>query len=1760
MKLFQKKLLKRIASMTCVIALLAGLIVSADVFYPDSARAATTTSSAIGTSGYLGTIGTSATFTAGTTYTLSGLGSSAKGTGAVYLGQSDGIAYFQSTGLYGAAWTTIGTSAMTLSTTYWGNFYRYNAVTKAYLPRVYYSGTIYSSSDTEYLTSTPTGIAYYNGSSWVYDSTISNYMKTALISAANNYSSLGASGSGAWLGAANDSRYAWNVDSNGVFNSSNTSGSYVVAPCFTIDLSKVYLSGTTMTATDSTDSTAITATLSSDTVEDETTVNLSSLISSVKYDDGYNSGKSAAYTVTVDEAYGTISGRTWTIPSFSGIKSTATLTITETGSGQSLSTTAEVTITQNTDTEDNVSYTGSVDDNGFVSYTENGIEWHYLVNNDGYIDYLYTTDKANSLVSNGTLIVPSAINGVPVRGIGGGVIDESYVPFIPVDTNYSKIYFPNCVTTINDGAFINISEASSITIPDNITTIGTKAFFNSSIKSLVIESKSTAIKSYAFAYTKLKTVKLKSGTISLGKRCLEANDRLTSVIINNATNVTFGYQCLAYNTALTKLNIPITATINDDTYALKEDTALTTLTIDVPSVGSNFAYKNTSLSSVTFGEDVTNVAYDWAGTATTCERTTYVLSKSTKFGFYCSDSKYYSAFGDTGASTVYCPSISDTEYADNTSADTKDDSNLISNIVFVSGKYEDDNTTYMPFIKGQADSITITANSTYTTKIIEQTSTTQEGIEASYSGSVYYNTSSSTGNEVKKDNMSVAVLYDDSSNGGTYSDFYILRTDNVSSIINTNYDSDEEAQAALDEANGVTVTSSDLVNGFVKVTVIVSKSATLTGSRNGTIYINDSEGSVDTSLSGTVYTANVTIPVVEYTAAQDFADNYGSYAAVLAEITSLNEEVEELTEDLTDAKATVTSLTTTNATLTTELKEAQATVDSLTEELEAATTAYAELVEEVAALTNATATTSASDYTYTDSDTDTTYVIIGSEDVAYDTTTATTVTIDGEEVVIYKTTATGATDSVWFYVDNDGVHVVTVNDTDSPTEVTDIEDVDSDTITILQRKIAAELVTLRAALSDAQAIANAIVNAIDDLIASIEGLGITVDVDEDATYQEKLDAILAAITELKESYESLSANYDEIVSAIYDSNDTVDISSKSVSDIITQLDALSGDTDAIAEQIQKALTGEDVDSEDLKTLTELLSEIEEMASDLTAKTSLLQKIMDALEVTDSASILQAIADLQSQVSTAYQTGYNAGYTAGYADGAASATSATTSGTTTTTATDPASASTISSLNSTISTLTAANSTLTTQNATLMAENESLTEVLEDAAEDVSDITDTLTDATASSSSTKSSVKAASAEGSSSALAYAIKSLKSAAKSIVKAYDSASDDVSDLTSANNTLTSKNKSLSSKNSTLKTKNSTLKSKNSTLKTKNSTLKTKNSSLKSQVSSLKSQLKSAKRSNSSSNLGGSTYSGGTTYTGSTSTSSSTTSDTVSSSDNEDDKNDVDSGFVSMDDVENANNENNEDNEDKEDEEIKVTAISNIPDMLGETISLPENSDISDLTDSNVSAFSVNSIYSSEGDVDAGENSVGETSDESKSNANAILSYYASNLDRLAALNDSSSTLTQVTASIGDDSNLVNINAVTSLDVIATDEQKEAIENGETVNVSISSTDFADGTYLVIHESEEREGEYDIYVVEASNNTIDLELQDLSPISIASITVDPVAVTTPDGIEETTAVDSSAKMKILYIAGIAIVLALVIGGVVLIRRRNSQGASAMQ
>ncbi len=131
---------------------------------------------------------------------------------------------------------------------------------------------------------------------------------------------------------------------------------------------------------------------------------------------------------------------------------------------------------------------------------------------DVYKEYIKVT-KYIAKEGNGEVVIPSVIDGKPVKVIGSLCFHETEVAV-------TSVKIPSSVTTIEESAFYYADKLESIRIPDSVTTIGSRAFaWCNSLKSISFGSGVTEISSFCFNHCEsLETVIIPSKITKIGVR------------------------------------------------------------------------------------------------------------------------------------------------------------------------------------------------------------------------------------------------------------------------------------------------------------------------------------------------------------------------------------------------------------------------------------------------------------------------------------------------------------------------------------------------------------------------------------------------------------------------------------------------------------------------------------------------------------------------------------------------------------------------------------------------------------------------------------------------------------------------------------------------------------------------------------------------------------------------------------------------------------------------------------------------------------------------------------------------------------------------------------------------------------------------------------------------------------------------------------------------------------------------------------------
>lgn len=895
---------------------------------------------------------------------------------------------------------------------------------------------------------------------------------------------------------------------------------------------------------------------------------------------------------------------------------------------------------------------GYEDGKGFHKYEDKstGITWNYKYDDSGNIRFLYTEDNVEKIISKGkVLLVPSSIGGVPVVGIGGGRKNEDTIPFIPTsgsksNNTWTSIYIPSSVRYINDEAFAGNQASADIIIPSTVKQVGVGAFKGSKITSLAINTDSETMELFESAFEgipTLKNVAIRGSHAIIGHYAFKDDTGITSIDIPHGTS--FGKAS------------------QNDSYAFAGTTGLELIKINTDTVYSNIFSGNKALKKVIFGDDVDYVNYDWCGTAategnqatlsSTVDRSTYVLNAETIFKM--SKVTGGSPFGYKGKLTVVGKDHDLNKWENK--YNNKNDP-VIAKVAYLADNYKT-NTDINKYAKGTADSIKITveADPSKNMGVTSSVSKTQTGIEA-YSSNVVL-----TGKNVKKDKVSVYRMFGTTQKDKYASgDFYVLRTSDAKTLLNKSVTdqknisgtsdwyavNSEEVMKWFSDKDSVTAGEDDLKAGTIDLTVIV-----LQKDRNGNVLVHHEQGSNMDKVRA--YTYALAAPVKAYSAEDDFLENYGSYDTVISKIDGLNKNVSKLTSDL-DAKtkeydvlkkkadqlqkdkdkadADNANLTQQVNDLNAQIRAKDTEIASLNKDLTATEKKLTDIINSYAKLLDATKLDK-SDYTYTVTKDGVTkyYVFVNGEEAEYDINSATEVTLsDGKKVTVYTGTFAGG-DTFKFYIADDGVHVVTLDEAGKNVES---DNVSTDTVAAMQRKIAAQLQAMKDQLTKLE-------SALDEIAGSLD-IG---DLDS-KTDDEKVEAIKAAIAALNKKVSDLEqtvASKNKLIESLKEQNGqqaaTIEQANATIKKLNEQITAVQGKLQETQEALDTANKNLDTATGNLsdaqQQITTISGNLQKTENDLaTAQEALAEKQTDldaanALIESTNAALAKAQGDLSS---------------------------------------------------------------------------------------------------------------------------------------------------------------------------------------------------------------------------------------------------------------------------------------------------------------------------------------------------------------------------------------------------------------------------------------------------------------------------------------------------------------------------------------------------
>ena len=171
------------------------------------------------------------------------------------------------------------------------------------------------------------------------------------------------------------------------------------------------------------------------------------------------------------------------------------------------------------------------------------------------------------LPTNLVVVIPDVYLGKPITLIENNAFKNC--------TNLSTITLGNSITSIGDSAFYGCTNLSTITLGNSITSIGSSAFYKClKLTNITIPNSVTSIGAYAFSYcSSLTSITIPNSVTSIGDYAFSGCSSLTSIVIPNS--VTFiGAYAFSGCSSLTSIVIPDSVTFID-AYAFSGCSSLT---------------------------------------------------------------------------------------------------------------------------------------------------------------------------------------------------------------------------------------------------------------------------------------------------------------------------------------------------------------------------------------------------------------------------------------------------------------------------------------------------------------------------------------------------------------------------------------------------------------------------------------------------------------------------------------------------------------------------------------------------------------------------------------------------------------------------------------------------------------------------------------------------------------------------------------------------------------------------------------------------------------------------------------------------------------------------------------------------------------------------------------------------------------------------------------------------------------------------------
>lgn len=783
------------------------------------------------------------------------------------------------------------------------------------------------------------------------------------------------------------------------------------------------------------------------------------------------------------------------------------------------------------DSFDSITFPASVRKINDYAFYESTAGYNYQIseNDDG--------DETATAKATGTITIPNT-----VKEIGNYAFYQMpYITDITIDSDGMSIDYR---------AFANCDRIESIRVinSDNKGTIGERAFADNNKTRYIVVSGNVDIKARAFA-----------NNANLGKY----NKKLSYGLNIDSMTGTIGFEAFADDVNLTSLYVPNTVTMEESVdkehgYQFRGCTALKEVEYDSEKLGNNVFNGCGAITDLILGDTVKTVEASWGGSVSgkAVNRTIYVKSATTKFGFTKNGSSYSSGFGyqsgvNSGTVTV--------RYKEADNADIPLTDAVSGNMSSIEKKKDSDVKPHFTANGACTISFVLVGDGENVTDKDLHSQATMKGIEVTLKKGIYENST------VKKTQFIVKPEMSDSSSTDTaYDDYYMMSEDDWKAV-----------QAAADTKRISLATKENFETAAKDAKVSADRFTTdklvddSTAAFVNVVFIRYA----DEAGKNGYFIKKLTIPYSKLTdeAAKDqVLDSIG-----VSSYTELAEKVTELTDEVTYWREQVKELSGMTDDATADVEAMKVAMQKAQKELADYTVMYNALVEQMKQLNTSTDTKNDGYFAEKDTDNGKVNVIyINGKELSYKDAGT-----DNDGHKLYESTGDvdgdGVDEKLVYWVDENGVHVVKKNDKAPETDL-----VYKDDIAALQRRLTAQLTSMQTDLNST----NELLKKIDAKIKQIMAeLGIE---DTDGTEDEQLTLIYDKVVAMNQKILS----YQNVIKSIYKQLASEDLTDEQLNDINAVLTSI---TDKISKlkQANKDLTDEVKDKD--KKITELNGKLTE---------------------------------------------------------------------------------------------------------------------------------------------------------------------------------------------------------------------------------------------------------------------------------------------------------------------------------------------------------------------------------------------------------------------------------------------------------------------------------------------------------------------------------------------------------------------------------------